>query len=64
MTRTPEVTASPYLTANESARYLKMALSTFYLHVVPSVPAIRPTPGRILFDKADLDRYVERMKQS
>ena len=64
MPRPSEVTASPYLTGPESARYLTMALSTFYLHVVPNVPAIRVTPGRVVFDKADLDAYAERMKQS
>jgi excisionase family DNA binding protein len=54
---------SPLLTAHEAARYLRMATSTFYANVLPHIPQVRPTPGRVLFHKDDLDEYIERTRQ-
>jgi excisionase family DNA binding protein len=54
---------SPLLNEGEAATYMRVARSTFKRVIRPQLPIVRPTPGRVLFHKNDLDEYAERMKQ-
>ena len=56
---TPDSTRSPLLTTREAAAYLRIARSTFAAQVGPFIPQVRPTPGRVLFRRADLDKFIE-----
>lgn len=58
--QTPSVViGSPLLSIEEAARYLHVARSTFVASVIPRIPQVRPTPGRVLFRREDLDAYID-----
>jgi excisionase family DNA binding protein len=59
VTITSDATASPLLTTREPARYLRLSRSAFYASVLPRIPQVRPTPGRVLLRKEDLDEFIE-----
>lgn len=47
------------MTSAEAAAYLRVARSTFTMRILPRIPQVRPTPGRVLFRQADLDKFIE-----
>jgi hypothetical protein len=59
MATAPDNPESPLLTQSEAAAYLRIAKSTFIEQVSPLVPQVRPTPGRVLFRRADLNKFIE-----
>jgi excisionase family DNA binding protein len=54
---------SPLLTINEAAKYLRIDRSTFVMSVRHSIPAVRPTPGRVLYRREDLDAYIAAQRR-
>jgi hypothetical protein len=63
MTITPAAVGSPLLNEREAAVYVRVALSTFKRSVRPHLPQVRPSPGRVLFRKVDIDRFLETRMQ-
>jgi excisionase family DNA binding protein len=63
-TASASTVGSPLLNEGEAAAYLRVARSTFQRVIRPQLPIVRPTPGRVLFHRDDLDEYAERMRQS
>jgi excisionase family DNA binding protein len=49
---------SPLLRIEQAAEYLGVARSTFVASVMPRVPQVRLTPGRVSFRREDLDRFI------
>jgi len=43
-----------------AARYLSVSATWFRERVAPAVRAIRPTPGVVLYRRADLDAWLDR----
>jgi predicted DNA-binding transcriptional regulator AlpA len=50
----------PVLNEAWAAAYLSLSQSTFRSAVVPSVPAIQLTPGRVGWLRVDLDRWLAK----
>ena len=58
--KTPTVD-SPLLTRDEAARYCRVSLRTFDRQVASEVPRVR-IGCRCLYDKKDIDQWLERHK--
>ena len=52
---------SPLLTRHEAARYCRISLRTFDRQVAAEVPRVR-IGCRCLYDRKDIDRWLERHK--
>jgi excisionase family DNA binding protein len=62
--KTPSaVFESPLLSIEEASRYLRVARSTFVSSVLPRIPQVRVTRGRVFFHLADLDAYVDAQRR-
>jgi excisionase family DNA binding protein len=59
MAPVPDSTGSPLLRIEQAAEYLGVARSTFVQEVMPRIPQVRPTKGRVLFLRRDLDAFIE-----
>ena len=59
MPTTSAAIGSPLLSIEEAAEYLRIARSTFVASVMPRIPQVRPTPGRVLFRVRDLDTFID-----
>ena len=58
----PKSTAQvkPWLTARESAEYLRLSRSQFYRLVrLGEIPAYQPSEGKLLFSRDELDEWVK-----
>jgi len=50
------------LPAPEAAYYLGLGVTSFRAHVAPVVPAVRLTPGRLVWLREDLDAWIDRQR--
>jgi predicted DNA-binding transcriptional regulator AlpA len=52
------VSPQAILNAQDAARYLGVARSTFLRSIAPDLPRVQLTPGRVGFTRADLDAWI------
>lgn len=52
------------LSARMAAYYLSLSVTTFRDQVVPTVPPVQLTPGRLAWLREDLDRWLDARRGS